>query len=159
MKERSVQAGIATFLLVVVFDQIIKEIARIRFAHGVRVASFFSLRTSTNTGAAFSIMDGSNSLLLWLTIIIFGVLVYFVSELPFKTSYYVPYAMILGGAFSNILDRAFFGGVTDFIAFSFWPSFNLADAAITVGAAWLGMNILLRDGIRKEATGARKNPK
>lgn len=60
----------------------------------------------------------------------------------------VGYLLILTGAFSNFLDRIFYGGVIDFIVVWFgdwsWPAFNIADAAILVGIA-----MLLKDYLRK----------
>jgi len=50
------------------------------------------------------------------------------------------YLMIIGGALANLVDRILFGSVTDFIAFSFWPIFNVADSAITLGV--IGLLIL-----------------
>ena len=46
-------------------------------------------------------------------------------------------AGILGGALGNSIDRIFLGGVTDFISLGFWPSFNIADSAITTGVIGL----------------------
>ncbi|MBI2574843.1 signal peptidase II, partial [Candidatus Woesearchaeota archaeon] len=42
-------------------------------------------------------------------------------------------ALILAGTTGNIIDRLLLGYVTDFIAFSFWPAFNIADSALTIG--------------------------
>jgi signal peptidase II len=46
--------------------------------------------------------------------------------------------LIIAGSFSNLIDRFWRGGVLDFINLKIWPSFNLADLAITVGLVWLG---------------------
>lgn len=48
-----------------------------------------------------------------------------------------PVALLLGGAIGNIVDRLADGTVTDFVVLGPWPSFNLADASLTVGVAWL----------------------
>jgi signal peptidase II len=42
--------------------------------------------------------------------------------------------LVLGGTIGNLIDRLHFGYVTDFIDFSFWPTFNIADSAVTIGA-------------------------
>ncbi|MBN2454516.1 signal peptidase II [Candidatus Woesearchaeota archaeon] len=46
-------------------------------------------------------------------------------------------ALITGGAFGNIFDRVFYGGVIDYIDLGFWPSFNIADASLVCGMAIL----------------------
>ena len=56
-------------------------------------------------------------------------------------------ALILAGAAGNLLDRAIFGQVTDFIALSFWPTFNIADSAIVIGAVLY----LIDYNVRKKA--------
>jgi signal peptidase II len=51
--------------------------------------------------------------------------------------------LILGGAFGNVIDRILLGYVVDFIRVGWWPVFNVADSAITVGAAVLALFLLL----------------
>lgn len=58
-----------------------------------------------------------------------------------KRTVYYSLALIMGGGASNILDRLTRGCVIDFIDLKIWPSFNLADAAITIGAAILILSI------------------
>ena len=53
------------------------------------------------------------------------------------------YALILGGAVGNLIDRGLYGYVVDFIDFHWWPVFNLADSAITIGITLLALSILL----------------
>ncbi|MBC5824267.1 MAG: signal peptidase II [Candidatus Eremiobacteraeota bacterium] len=55
------------------------------------------------------------------------------------------FALILGGAIGNILDRLRFGYVVDFIDFRVWPVFNVADSAITVGVCLLLLRMLAQD--------------
>jgi lipoprotein signal peptidase len=61
----------------------------------------------------------------------------------FGDLYLVPWSLITSGAISNIIDRLYFGCVTDFIDLRFWPVFNLADIYITIGSTGL-LFILLR---------------
>ena len=86
---------------------------------------------TTNTGAGFSILQGKQIFLIVFSIIALGVIVYYYKQTPRK---WVPFtAMIFGGALGNLIDRIAYGYVIDFISFSFWPSFNVADIAVTFG--------------------------
>jgi len=90
-----------------------------------------------NTGMGFGLLKGQSCLLLFLIIMLLGIIIYYLDDLVEnkKTAYYL--GMIIGGAIGNLIDRAFFGYVKDFIAFTFWPAFNAADAAITIGGVCL----------------------
>jgi signal peptidase II len=97
-----------------------------------------------NTGGAFSILNGAR----WFFLSA-GVLISFLlaRALPrMAQGHPVPalaYALILGGAVGNLIDRGLYGYVVDFIDFHWWPVFNLADSAITVGITLLALSILL----------------
>ena len=58
---------------------------------------------------------------------------------------HIAFALIFGGAVGNIIDRLRFGYVHDFIDFRFWPVFNIADSAITVGVILLLLQMLVHD--------------
>jgi len=58
--------------------------------------------------------------------------------------YHIFVALILGGTIGNLIDRLFRGFVVDFIDFSFWPAFNIADMAISIGAIFL-IILLIKD--------------
>ena len=91
-----------------------------------------------NPGAAFGITLGGPWLYLVLSVIACGVMIYYLVRLP-PAERWGRYAMmgILGGAFGNLIDRALYGEVTDFIDIGMgayrWPVFNVADSAITIG--------------------------
>ena len=97
-----------------------------------------------NTGGAFSILSGARWFFLGV-----GVLISFLlaRALPrMAKGHPVPalaYALILGGAVGNLIDRGLYGYVVDFIDFHWWPVFNLADSAITIGITLLALSILL----------------
>lgn len=91
-----------------------------------------------NPGAAFGITFGGRWLYLVLSVVACAVMIYYLVRLP-SVERWGRYAMmsILGGAIGNLIDRAIYGEVTDFIdigvgAFR-WPIFNVADSAITIG--------------------------
>jgi len=82
---------------------------------------------------SFGLMQGQNAILIWLTVIFIGAVLYYYDKIPDKKAAIVLVALLLGGAAGNLIDRVMLGFVRDFIAFTFWPAFNIADAAITVG--------------------------
>jgi len=84
-----------------------------------------------NHGIAFGIMIPSGLFYLAWGIIISGILL-FRGKIPGSSIF--PFALILSGAVSNIIDRIRFGCVTDFIDLRVWPVFNLADICIVLGA-------------------------
>ncbi len=92
------------------------------------------LPISKNTGIAFGI-PVPQLLLIVLTVALLGVLVYFIrKELNLKKHLaQVLTAAVLAGGISNLVDRLYHGYVIDFIAVSYWPTFNLADIYITAG--------------------------
>ena len=91
-----------------------------------------------NPGAAFGITFGGRWIYLVLSVIACAVMIYYYFRLP-SVERWGRYAMtgILGGALGNLVDRAFYGEVTDFIDIGVgayrWPVFNVADSAITIG--------------------------
>jgi signal peptidase II len=103
------------------------------------IGDFLELRYVTNSGAAFSLLQGSGSIiaLVAIAVVIFIVLV--VRTIPHKPEA-IALGLVLGGALGNLIDRVFRGGgfldgeVVDFVDFSFFPAFNVADSAITIGA-------------------------
>ncbi|HLD33765.1 MAG TPA: signal peptidase II [Candidatus Nanoarchaeia archaeon] len=129
-------AGKYAALGIIVLDQSTKYAARALLDIPLNITSFFSLQLIQNTGASFGIFQGNNFLLSVAGILIIGGLIYYVwKEKPGKELIF--YIMIIAGALSNLIDRIVYGAVTDFIYFNFWPAFNIADAAITLGVIGL----------------------
>lgn len=120
---------LSTGIAVILLDQLTKYWAASLTAP-IPLTSFLLLRLSTNTGAAFSTFTAYPKLLTLITaaaVIGIPLLVKKVQEER------MPLGLIWGGATGNLIDRLTLGAVRDFISFSFWPSFNVADAAITIG--------------------------
>lgn len=94
---------------------------------------------SHNTGIAFSFFQGQSDALTIVALVIIGGAVYlYVTQLPHdRRLVQVAMGLIVGGALGNVIDRIRLGYVIDFIQVGWWPVFNLADSAITVGAALL----------------------
>jgi signal peptidase II len=123
--------------IVILVDQITKVLVRNSIELGQSkniLTGFLTLTNITNTGAGFGILQGMNLFLIIIGILIIIILLYYYHH--HKTEEEIPgvfFALVLGGAFGNLIDRIIFGSVTDFISFSFWPAFNVADGAITLG--------------------------
>lgn len=112
----------------------------------IEVFGFLSMTYLINTGMAFSMLAGRNSLLIPINLLIIGFIIYilvnsYTSGLMEDIAYY----LIVAGACSNLWDRFFYAGVIDFIDLGFWPVFNIADAAISTGAAMLLLSIFIQN--------------
>jgi signal peptidase II len=112
------------------------------------IGSDVELRVSHNTGGAFSLFQGFTPLLAILAIVIAVVLVRAVRRAD-DTLSIVALALVLAGAIGNLIDRLarspgfFRGAVVDFVKVGSWPTFNVADSAITIGAILLVVALLL----------------
>ena len=112
--------------------------------------SFFSLVLTFNTGAAFSLFADGAGWQRWFftgVAIAAAVLIAWLLRRGGRTLYCLGLALILGGALGNLWDRLTIGKVVDFLLFHYdrwaWPAFNVADSAISVGAALLILDSLL----------------
>lgn len=125
----------ATVFAVILLDQVSKYFLRLLKPDFSVIGDFLSISYSENTGASFGILKPFPLLLMWVTVIIIGFILFYYDRIPKKKKFpQTAFALILGGAFGNLIDRIFFGFVTDFIDFSFWPAFNIADSAVFIGA-------------------------
>ena len=125
----------------------------------VPLLPFLDLRKAYNPGAAFSFLSDASGWQRWffsgLAVLIIGVLVVWLRRLPpGQGRVALALALILGGAAGNLIDRVLYGHVIDFIDLYYgtwhWPTFNIADSAITLGAVLLILDALL--GRRAAAT-------
>ena len=130
------------YLILVVFiiDRFCKLLVSINIEPGqsLPVLPFMNLTNLTNTGIAFSLFTGNNELLIWINAAIavfLGAIIIFGKREP--RIVFAAYALILGGALSNLWDRFFYNGVIDYLDFKVWPVFNVADSAISAGAVLL----------------------
>lgn len=111
------------------------------------IPGLLRLAYAENTGAAFSILDGQVGLLAVISLVASGALVWFWYSLPKQEAWgRVAVALILSGAVGNMIDRVFRGYVVDFIdayiGSYHWPTFNIADSCICVGAGILIVRFL-----------------
>ena len=158
----------AIAMAVIGIDQITKHLATslLQLHEPASVLPFVNFDLAYNTGAAFSFLASSAGWQRWffvvLALVVSTVIVRWLRRLsPEERWNGVALALILGGALGNAIDRIFFGHVIDFIDVYYmaetcmplftplsigdglqchWPSFNLADSAITVGAVMMVMD-------------------
>ncbi len=129
------------FLLVVIvflFDIITKALVRNNLDAPVNViGNFLTLTFVKNFGAGFSILQGQRIFLILAALGASGYILYSYKDYEKEPLVYYSLALILAGALGNVVDRIVLGYVVDFIRFSFWPAFNIADSAISIGATGL----------------------
>ena len=101
------------------------------------INDFLYIKLVKNTGVGFGIMQGQNNIAIWITIIFIGLIIYYLDEIMENKNTAILAGLLIGGAIGNLMDRICMGFVRDFIAFTFWPAFNAADAAITIGGIGL----------------------
>ncbi len=103
------------------------------------IRNFFHFTLVHNTGIAFGLFRDCGVVFIIIPLILTGLLIYNIyyhrNSEHLNRTYIVAFSLILGGAIGNLIDRIFLGYVVDFIDFRVWPVFNIADSAITVGAA------------------------
>lgn len=137
--------GIAA--LVIVLDHLSKWwiSSTMDFQQTIPVWSFFSIVRVHNYGAAFSFLADAGGWQRWFFIAVGAVATVVIIQLLRKHAHEPrmawALALVLGGALGNVIDRVMLGYVVDFLYFHYqgfaWPAFNVADSAISVGAAIL----------------------
>jgi signal peptidase II len=139
---------------VILIDQVTKQIAEAQLSlhEPVNLIPYFDWYLTYNTGAAFSLLADAGGWQRWLftviAIVVCVVIVQWIRKLPPEDSLAaLSLGLILGGAIGNLIDRILLGHVIDYIqvwlgSYPF-PAFNIADAAISVGAALLILSSFL----------------
>ncbi len=135
-------------LVVFVLDRLTKNIVTSSVPYGTEVSVIdhvVGITNIRNAGAAFGFAPvGPWFFLLAAMAVSIGLVVY-VMRKPGDLSGDTVFGLIVGGALGNAFDRIINGGgVTDFINFHFWPVFNLADSAVSIGVALLIFGYVLR---------------
>lgn len=138
---------LAVALAVIVADHLTKfwVSSALDYQEAVPVLPFFSLVLVYNTGAAFSFLADAGGWQRWffiaVGIVATVVIVHLLKRNARDPRLALALALVLGGALGNVIDRVVLGHVVDFLYFHYrglaWPAFNVADSAITVGAALL----------------------
>jgi len=125
---------------VIALDQLVKFfVAKMQLYTSIKIIpNILHFTYSHNTGAGFGILKGNNLLLIWLSIAIIGGIFYYLNKISKKDILpKLGFGFVLGGAIGNLIDRIAFGHVIDFIDFRIWPTFNIADSFISIGAVLL----------------------
>lgn len=140
---RSLRIGIFLALAIIVADQTTKAFMLFAIMSPPRVLSvtpFFNLRLGFNTGISFGLFSSNSQFVSWALSAIAIVIVLGLIGLLYRSRHMgeiIGLGAAIGGALGNVIDRVRQGAVTDFLDFHVgdwhWPTFNLADTAITVG--------------------------
>ncbi len=158
MARKSVAGGMLQWLglafAIVLIDQFTKVliVGFYQLGDSTTVTSFFSLVRWHNTGAAFSFLAGSAGWQRWfftaIGVLAAALILWLLKSHSGQKLFSFALACILGGAIGNVIDRLLYGYVVDFLSFHWhnwhFPAFNVADSAITIGAACLILDELLR---------------
>ena len=144
--------------VVIILDQLTKTLILQHFQLGDTryVTPFFNVVRVHNTGAAFSFLAGASGWQRWFFVVLGFVasafIVWMLRSHPTQRLFCFAVTMIMGGALGNVIDRLLHGYVVDFLQFHaggwYFPSFNLADSAITLGAV-----LLIADEVRRVRRG------
>ncbi|HET6744598.1 MAG TPA: signal peptidase II [Candidatus Limnocylindria bacterium] len=147
-----------TAAVVLLADQATKAIVAASIELGGRVqviGDLVVLWHVRNTGAAFSLFQGGQAFFLIVTVLAFGMLLYF--QRAFRGRgllLHVVLGLVLGGTLGNLIDRVRLGYVTDFVSVGVgdlrWPTWNVADASLVVGIISLVVYLTFLDRPRSE---------
>ena len=128
---------LSTTFLFVLIDRIIKILVQV-FLKKKKIFiidNFFYLVNVENDGAAFSMLEGKQWLLIMIGVIASIVIIYYVKKNDIKG---IGFSLLLGGVIGNLIDRVVYRYVIDYIGFilfnRYMPIFNFADMAIVIGA-------------------------
>lgn len=139
-----------TAILIIAADQLSKVWVKSNLDVGQSLLElgFFRLTRVHNTGAAFGLFQGQSfPLTIAASIGVVALLIYALfayRHFPILDNRLGKSALglMLGGTVGNLIDRLRFGYVTDFIDFNLWPTFNIADAAVTIGIILFAYSLL-----------------
>jgi signal peptidase II len=156
-KQKTGLAWLWLSALTILFDQISKlaVIGKLTaYVDVIPLTGFFNLVLVHNTGAAFSLFADQPGwqrfFFLGIAIAAAAVILFLLRKTASRPLFSIALALILGGALGNVIDRFRYGYVVDFLDFYLgtwhWPAFNVADSAITLGAALLIWDSLKKDG-------------
>lgn len=140
--------------VIVALDQGTKALATSLVEHGdrVEVLPFLAFENVRNEGIAFGIGGDISAVIIGATVVLLlGFLVFLAFRGGTGWLVWLPAALLIGGALGNLADRVRDGAVIDFIDVPLWPTFNLADVAITVGVLLLLIDVERSEGRRRRS--------
>ena len=135
------KAGVKDILIIIGFillDQITKYFA-VKYLIGSipLIKNIFHLTLVKNTGIGFGLLQENNTLLIFLTAAILGLIIYYFKYLSDNKKFNMGVCLVTAGALSNLIDRIARHNIIDFIDFRIWPVFNVADTLIFIGIVYL----------------------
>ena len=152
-KQRSAAIWLWLAVAVFVLDIATKQLAEMLlvYAQPVEILPVLNFTLLYNPGAAFSFLADQSGWQRWfftaIKLVVSVMLIVWIIRLP-RTLRWLPaaLALILGGALGNLFDRVLFGHVIDFISVhwqnAYFPAFNIADSAITIGAMMMVVDVI-----------------
>jgi signal peptidase II len=148
-KDWRVYASILIVAVLIIADQLTKNWIRSHPLNSeITGWGFIRIINIHNMGSAFGMFQGQATPLKIIAIVslvvfvILGVLIYRRFHYLANKWNVVAYSLVVGGTCGNLIDRIRFGTVTDFVDTGFWPVFNIADSAISVGAVMVGLALI-----------------
>ncbi len=135
----------AVAVVVVVLDRIAKLVVQARIPLGgqVQILPFLWLQDGQNSGAAFGIGRNATVIFAAASLVVSVALIVYAVVSRMRPWTALALGLVLGGAAGNGYDRLVHGQVTDFIALHWFPTFNVADSAVTIGVVLLLLEYLL----------------
>lgn len=147
---RRIAGVVLVALCAVAVDVISKVWARRELADAPVPLGPLELRLGFNSGVAFGIGAGAPG---WLVLTVTGLILAALLLAALRLPPWPAAGLVVGGGVANLADRAADGTVTDFLSVGWWPTFNLADAALVIGVLWLALHAW-----RADARRARTDP-
>ena len=143
--------------IIAIADQAVKAIVVRHMYLGESIAvlpGFLTITRIHNSGIAFGLFPGMPHVFMVVTLIsMLAVLYFYLTVTPRAVLLTVGCALIMGGALGNLIDRFRMGYVVDYIYFSFWPAFNVADSSVTIGVALLMISFFfIEKGTERDAS-------
>ena len=137
-------------VVILVLDLVTKYVIDGMYEEGTGVSAIpglFNIISVHNYGAAWGIFEGSQVMLIIMSLIFLGIFIwYFIVEKKKSWLFIVTFAFLFAGCLGNLYDRIVFGYVRDFIQFAFWqsfPIFNFADTFLTIGVIMFIIYLLI----------------
>jgi signal peptidase II len=163
LPEVSSSRGIPHLLLIMSFIAAVDQFVKAIVVHNLRLhesipvlPGVLTITRIHNSGIAFGLFPGMPDIFMVVTLIsMLAVLYFYLSVHPRGILLTIGCSLIMGGALGNLIDRFRLKYVVDFIYFSFWPAFNVADSAVTIGVALLMITFFRNEkGVGQDAPGA-----
>ncbi len=133
-------------VIFVFIDQLIKHMVLNNYmlGHSMSVIEdFLYITYLKNTGIAFGLFKNNNIfMIIVISIIVILLLFFYYREKNKSLALSISVMFLVSGAIGNLIDRIIYGFIVDYINFTFWPAFNLADSLVVIGSFLLGFYII-----------------